>query len=80
MLVFGSSPNTLGQPQKSLVAVASSQWTSSPITISHPGASPHRSRGHAPDSGAARSSAPASANSIRSPKAGAIAWTPTGRP
>ena len=36
-LVLGSSPNTLGHPQNSLVAVLSSQWTSRPMTISHPG-------------------------------------------
>ena len=33
-LVLGSSPNWFGQPQNSFVAVASSVWTSSPITIS----------------------------------------------
>src|SRR3954465_14968023 len=33
-LVLGSSPKALRQPQNSLVAVRSSQWTSSPITIS----------------------------------------------
>jgi len=34
MLVFGSTPKVLGLPQNSLVAVDSSQWTSSPMTIS----------------------------------------------
>jgi hypothetical protein len=34
MLVFGSSPNRLGDPENSLVTVASSTWTSSPTTIS----------------------------------------------
>src|SRR5439155_26488375 len=33
-LVLGSSPKALRQPQNSLVAVRSSQCTSSPITIS----------------------------------------------
>ena len=32
--VFGSSPNAFGQPQNSLVAVCSSQWTSRPMTVS----------------------------------------------
>src|SRR5664279_4387382 len=35
--VLGSSPNMLGQPQNSLVSVLSSQCTSRPTTISHPG-------------------------------------------
>src|SRR5215212_9865394 len=35
MLVLGSAPNRLAQPQNSLVAVCSSQWTSSPMTSSH---------------------------------------------
>src|SRR3954470_16462086 len=34
-LVFGSSPKALRQPQNNLVAVFSSQWTSSPTTVSH---------------------------------------------
>ena len=34
MFTLGSSPNALRHPQKSFVAVASSQCTSSPITIS----------------------------------------------
>src|SRR5699024_11936321 len=33
--VLGSLPNAVEQPQKILVLVASSVWTSSPITISH---------------------------------------------
>ncbi len=35
MFVFGSDPNSFGQPQKSLVVVASSTCTSSPITASY---------------------------------------------
>src|ERR1700730_19360874 len=35
MFVFGSTPNSFGQPQKSLLTVASSACTSSPITISY---------------------------------------------
>src|SRR3954470_7923980 len=34
-LVLGSSPKALRQPQNNLVAVFSSQWTSSPTTVSH---------------------------------------------
>ena len=34
MLVFGSLPNSLRQPQNSFVSVRNSQWTSSPITAS----------------------------------------------
>jgi hypothetical protein len=34
-LVLGSSPKRLGHPQNSLVAVASSQCTSRPMTVSH---------------------------------------------
>ena len=37
-LVFGSAPKRLGQPQNSLVAVDSSQWTSRPQISSQPGA------------------------------------------
>ena len=35
MFVFGSLPNSFAQPQNSLLAVASSQCTSSPMTVSH---------------------------------------------
>src|SRR5579862_77173 len=35
MLVLGSEPNRLAQPQKALVAVRSCTWTSSPITGSY---------------------------------------------
>src|SRR5438034_11393218 len=34
--VFGSSPKVLRQPQNIFVAVLSSTWHSSPITVSHP--------------------------------------------
>ena len=36
-LVLGSSPNMFRHPQNSFEAVLSSQCTSSPTTISHPG-------------------------------------------
>ena len=39
VLALGSSPKRLAQEQNSLVAVDSSQWTSSPITISQPSGS-----------------------------------------
>src|SRR5688572_26860440 len=35
MFVLGSSPKRFGEPENSLVAVASSVWTSRPTTISH---------------------------------------------
>src|SRR3954468_10358568 len=38
-LVLGSAPKALRHPQNSFVAVLSSQWTSSPMTVSHPVAS-----------------------------------------
>ena len=37
MLVLGSPPNRLGAPLNILVTVASSAWTSRPMTVSQPG-------------------------------------------
>ena len=59
MLVLGSSPKALGQPQNSLVAVCSSQWTSRPMTVSQPrrlttGAPVGQRRGRGRAAGAAR--------------------------
>ena len=68
-LVLGSSPNALGQPQNSLVAVLSSQWTSRPMTISQPGrhrpAPPGRRSGRRGGArGAAASSTAATWNTV----------------
>ena len=72
MLTLGSSPNALRHPQKSFVVVASSQWTSSPTTISHSLMTP--------DSGAPSSITRPTRNMRASPMAGANTWTPIGRP
>ena len=74
-LVLGASPNALRHPQKSFVAVASSQCTSSPTTVSSVTAltSP-RLRG------VRLLQARATRNSIASPRAGAMTCTPTGSP
>ena len=81
-LVLGWSPNMLGQPQNSLVAVFSSQWTSSPTTISHPGFTSGPSRraraGRGP--GAAASTTAATLNRVPSDRAGPRSCTPTGSP
>ena len=81
-LVLGSSPNTLGQPQNSLVAVLSSQWTSSPMTSCQSAlmpAPPAVMRGAA-RSGAAASTTAATWNRVPSDRAGPSSCTPTGRP
>ena len=71
MLALGSSPKLLGHEQKSFVSVASSQCTSSPITISQPSGSVMPS---------APSRAAATRNMVTSSRASAITWMPTGRP
>ena len=49
MLVLGSWPNSLRQPQNSFVSVRSSQWTSRPITASKlPASREFCCRRHAP--------------------------------
>ena len=82
-LVLGSSPNMLGHPQNSLVAVLSSQWTSSPMTISHPGFMTGPSAADRPAAargGAAASTTAATLNRVLSDRAGPSSCTPTGRP
>ena len=75
MFTLGSSPKALRHPQNSLVAVASSQCTSSPITISQSvGSRPLRPTARAPRPRAP----PGTASPLRS--AGASTCTPTGRP
>ena len=73
MFTLGSSPNALRQPQNSLVAVASSQCTSSPTTSSQSASRPRPLRSVGLDDGATR-------NRTASPSAGASTCTPTGRP
>ena len=81
-LVLGSSPNMLGQPQNSLVAVLSSQWTSRPMTISQPGfmTGPSAAGTGAGRAGAAASTTAATLNRVLSDRAGPSSCTPTGRP
>ena len=73
MLTLGSSPNALRHPQNSLVAVASSQCTSSPITVS-------QSLMVAYGASTAAWSSTTRPRSMASPSAGASTCTPTGRP
>ena len=87
MLVLGSAPKLLRQPQKSLVAVRSSEWTSRPIDGLPPGAAspssrrlPGRSGPAAWAAGARDSRAAATWNITVSPRAGARICTPTGSP
>ena len=89
MLVLGSSPKRFGLPLNSLVAVASSTWTSRPDDEleavdqrrrSPRGLADRQLGGRHARSFAAASSAAATRYISGSPRAGARTCTPTGRP